>query len=574
MKLILEYLKPFRRYIALALTVKISATLIELAIPYILSYILDEVVPLYSVERILWWGGAMLLCAALAFVGNVTANRMAAKVAKQSTEKIRHDLFSRVMTLSARQLDDFTIPSLESRLTSDTYQVHNFVGICMRMGIRAPILLLGGIILTIPLDPVLSLAMLVTMPLIGITVGIISKKGIPLYRKAHQTVDGMIRVVREDAQGIRVIKALSKTDFEKRRYDRVNKRLVDAESKAGITMSSSTPLATLLLNLGLVSVILVGALRVNGGLTEPGKIIAFIQYFTMGSTAMIVVTRIFVTISKYTASAQRIREVIEAEEDLALCAEEDYPPKEDDALVRFENVSFSYLGKKNTLSGISFSLKKGETLGIIGATGSGKTTLIRLLMRSYDVTEGSVRIGGRDVRTIPHDELNSLFGVVMQNDFLYAGSIAENIRFGRELSEKDIQRAATLAQASEFIEAYEDGYDHPLQSKGANISGGQKQRLLIARALAGAPTILILDDASSALDYKTDSRLRRCIREELKDVTTVVVAQRVSSVMHADRILVLDAGNLIACGTHEELMEACSIYREISDSQIGGAILD
>ena len=284
--------------------------------------------------------------------------------------------------------------------------------------------------------------------------------------------------------------------------------------------------------------------------------------------------RIFVNSTKALASAGRIDEVLKTEPDLRVYSEEEYPRDEKAAFISFENVNFSYLGKKDNLSDISFQLPLGGSLGIIGATGSGKTTLLQMLMRFYDVREGSVKIGGRDVRTIPHEELKSMFGVVMQNDFIYAGSISDNIRFGRTVSDENMKKAAASAQAAEFIEAYEDGYEHHLQSKGTNLSGGQRQRILISRALAGDPKILILDDASSALDYKTDANLRRAIRESFSDITTVVVAQRVSSVMNCDLIIVLDEGRIIGMGGHEQLMESCPVYREISESQIGGAILD
>lgn len=574
MKLFLKYLKPYRGYIAFALSIKTAATLIELVIPYILSHILDTVVPTGKISSIIAWGVAMIICAVLACVGNVTANRMASRTARRTTEKIRHTLFERIMSLSARQIDEFTIPSLESRLTSDTYHCHHFLGMSMRMGVRAPILFIGGLIVTATLDPILTLVMLVTLPLISITVIVISKKGIPLFKQTQTSLDSMVRIVREDSQGVRVIKALSKTDYERRRYDAANKKLSDDERRAGTTMAVSNPLVNLFLNFGLVSVIFVGALLVNKDMSAPGKIIAFIQYFTLISNAMIGISRIFVHSTKSLASARRIQEVIETEPDLSVATEEEYPRRKNDGFIVFDNVTFSYIGKKDNLSHISFALKKGQTLGIIGATGSGKTTLIQLLMRFYDVNSGSIRIDGRDVRTIPHEELNSSFGVVMQNDFIFAGTIAENIRFGRDISDEEIRRAAKLAQAAEFIEAYEDGYEHHLQSKGTNVSGGQKQRLLIARALAGSPEILVLDDSSSALDYKTDANLRRSIREDLSGVTTVVVAQRVSSVMNSDLILVLDDGKVIGSGTHAELLQNCEIYKEISDSQIGGAFVE
>ncbi len=574
MKLLLEYLKPYRRFITLALIIKTFGTLIELAIPYILSHILDNVVPLGLVRNIVFWGVCMMLCAGIGCAANIGANRMAAKIAKNTTQKIRHNLFEKIMSLSPRQIDAFTVPSLESRLTSDTYNLHHFVGMSMRMGVRAPIMLIGGIIVTATLDPILTLVMVIVLPLISISVGIITAKGIPLFKKTQKSVDSMIRVVREDSQGIRVIKALSKTDYERRRYDEANKGLANDEKHASSVMAASNPFVTFFLNLGLVSVIVVGAFRVNGGLSEPGKIIAFIQYFTIISMAMLGITRIFVNYSKGAASASRIEEVIRTESDLAVASVEDYPVKKDEPYIVFDNVSFSYIGKKNNLEHISFSLEKGSTLGIIGATGSGKTTLIQLLMRFYDVSEGSIRIGGRDVRTFEHEALNSMFGVVMQNDFIAADTVGENIRFGRDISDSDVDLAATVAQAKEFISAYEDGYEHMLNSKGTNVSGGQKQRLLIARALAGKPDILVLDDSSSALDYKTDSNLRRSIRETMKETTTVVVAQRVSSVMNSDLILVLDDGQIIGKGTHNELMQSCDVYREISESQIGGAFLE
>lgn len=574
MKLLFETLKPYRLFISAALVIKAAGTLVELAIPYILSYILDYVILDRNVGDIVFWGVMMIICALAALTGNIIANRMAARVARNTSKSIRHRLFSRTLTLSAAQIDAFTVPSLESRLTSDTYHVHHFVGMSMRMGVRAPLLLIGGIIVTATLDPVLTLIMLVVMPLISVSVFFITKKGIPLFKQSQKSVDSMIRIVREDSQGIRVIKALSKSDYERRKYDKANKRLVEDETRASVTMAASNPVVTFILNFGLVAVVLVGALRVNSDLTQPGKIIAFIQYFTIISNAMIGITRIFVNYTRGAASMQRIEEVVRTPEDITQRSEAEFPSREGGKYLEFDDVSFSYIGKKDNLSHISFSLGCGETLGIIGATGSGKTTLIQLLMRFYDVSSGSIRIDGRDIRTMSAEEIHTKFGIVMQNDFIYQGSVFDNIAFGRELSMSDINEAARLAQASEFIEKFPDGYEHTLTSKGTNVSGGQKQRLLIARALAGKPEILILDDASSALDYRTDANLRRAIRDELSGTTTIVVAQRISSVMNADVIIVLDEGRIIGMGKHEELLERCSVYREISESQIGGAFLE
>lgn len=570
MKLILRYLKPLAGTMAFGLSVKVFATLMELSLPYILSYILDSVVPIGQVAPILIWGGAMVFAALMAMLGNVIANRNAAKVAKIAARQIRHDLFDATMHLSSRQVDAFTVPSLESRLTSDTYNVHHFIGMMQRVGIRAPILLIGGICITLFLDWRLSLILLAVLPLIGVSVFFITMRGLPLYRKNQQAVDGMVRVVREDCQGVRVIKALSKEDFEARRFDAANGKLVTAERRAGVTMAASQPVMNFFLNLGLVAVIVCGAYFVNGGLSKPGRIIAFIQYFTLMSTAMTTVTRIFVQYTKSLASANRIGEVLSAADHHRTSAE---PLRTGESYLVFDNVSFSYNGKKDNLSHISFTLPKGGTLGIIGATGSGKTTLLQLLMRFYDADSGSIYIGGKNLYSYPEEELRALFGVVMQNDFISADTVEENIRFGRKISDEAVRRAAELAQASEFIEAFEDGYSHELTAKGTNVSGGQKQRILVARALAGNPDILVLDDASSALDYKTDAALRRAIREHTH-ATTVVVAQRVSSVRSADLILVLEHGRIIGSGTHDELMEHCPVYREISESQMGGAFLE
>jgi ATP-binding cassette subfamily B protein len=384
----------------------------------------------------------------------------------------------------------------------------------------------------------------------------------------------MVRVVREDKQGIRVIKALSKTEYEHRRYNDVNKKLVHDEKKAGITMGAVNPIMTLLMNSGIVAVVALAANRVANHQSDPETVIAFMQYFTLISMAMMSVTRMFVMFSKSSASARRIEEVLKTPEDLTVKSEKEYPSVKTDAHITFENVCFSYKGKRNNLTDINLSVPRGGSLGIIGATGSGKSTLIKLLLRFYDVTGGAIRIDGQDIRTIPRDTFYEKFGVSLQHDFLYADTVEENIRFGRKLTHEEIVAAAKIAQADDFINAFHDGYGHMLSQKGTNVSGGQKQRLLISRAVAAKPEILILDDSSSALDYKTDSNLRRALAESMKDTTIVTVAQRVSSVKSCDVILVLDEGRIIGLGTHDELMDTCPEYKEISDSQMGGAIVE
>lgn len=567
MKPIFPYLKPHVPRMLKGLSIKFFGTMMDLMIPWMLSYILDYVVPQKDIKLIFLWGFLMLLSAAVVWITNVTANRMASATARDTTRAVRKDLFTKISNMSCRQIDYFSIPSLEARLTTDTYNINQTVGMMQRLGVRAPILLIGGICITLMLEPMLALVMIAVLPFITLVVWLVSRKGIPLYSDFQQGVDGMVQLVRENISGIRIIKALSKTEEQKEHFAEANCEVVRRETRASVTMGITNPMMNLLLNLGMTLVIIVGAYRVNAGKTQPGTLIAFLTYFTIILNAMLSITRMFVMYSRASASAQRIGEVLSMPEDLILTDEE--PVAEDEHIV-FENVDFSYNGKKDTISNISFKLKKGETLGIIGATGSGKTTIINLLMRLYEKSSGSIRINGREVSSIPPEELHTMFGVVFQNDILFADTIRENIDFGRNLSDEEILNAAKCAQAMEFISELPDGLEHRVTSRGTNLSGGQKQRVLLARALAGHSDILILDDSSSALDYKTDSLLRQSLRQEYGDATSIIVAQRVSSIRHADHILVLDEGREIGYGTHEQLMENCGIYREISRSQMGG----
>ena len=564
---LIKTMRPYFPKMSLGIFIKFIGALMDLLIPWVLSHLIDEIVPLKSQKLIFLWGGIMLLCALTALITNIIANRIAAWVARNTTEQVRHQLFSKILHLSSHQIDEFTIPSLELRLTSDTYNVHRMISMMQRMGIRAPILLLGGIAITLTLDPVLTAILVCILPFICLLVYFVSKKGVPLYKKLQQDSDQMVRVVRENITGVRVIKALSKTESERERFHCANHQVVTTEKNAGYTMSLTNPMMNLMLNCGLTLVILVGAWRVHLGLTQSGKIIAFMSYFTIILNAMMSVTRMFTMFSRGSASAQRIGEVLDAEEDL-IQIERDAVSEEEHIV--FEHVNFSYNKNENNLTDISFKLKKGQTLGILGATGSGKSTIINLLMRLYDKDSGEIRINGHPVESIPNEKLHTMFGVVFQNDFLAAETLRENIAFGRTFTDEQIEFSASCAQAKEFIDSLEDGYQHKIAARGANISGGQKQRLLIARALADHPEILILDDSSSALDYKTDSMLRKALQTHYSDITTIIVAQRISSIMHSDQILVLDDGKMLGLGTHDELMKTCQLYQMIAHNQMGG----
>lgn len=572
MKHILSYLKPFRLRMAVGLSIKVLGTVAELILPYILTHILENVIVTLDIGSVVYYGVLMIICSVVACVGNIIANRMASRVTTDFTRTMRSELFTKTLYLSARDTDRFTIPSLESRITTDTYNVHNFIGMMQRMGVRAPMLLLGGVTITLMMDKVLALVMIATLPFIFVTVFGVSRRGVPLYVKVQKAIDSMIRVAREDVQGIRVIKALSKNEYENRRYDLVNRDLSRQERHAGIVMGSVNPVMTLFMNLGIAGVVAMAAYQVSKGNSSAATVIAFMQYFTLISMAMMSLSRMFVMYTKCAASARRISEVITTPDDFFVTEKGEV--KKDDPHIVFDNVTFSYLGKKPNLENISLSIEKGGSLGIIGATGSGKSTFVKLLLRFYDIDSGEIRINGRNLTSYTRQELASMFGVALQNDFIYADTVEENIRFGRDISDEDIVRAAKIAQAHDFVTAAEDGYQRMLSSKGTNVSGGQRQRILIARAIASRPEILILDDSSSALDYKTDATLRAALAKDLSDSTVITVAQRISSVKNCDMILVLDEGRVIGYGKHEQLLESCAPYREISESQMGGAFVE
>ncbi|MEG0899074.1 MAG: ABC transporter ATP-binding protein [Oscillospiraceae bacterium] len=567
MKLIFRYIKPYKLKMLFIFITKFLGTIMDLLLPWILAHIIDDVVPLNSVNLVLRWGIAMIICAIIGVLTNVVANRMASKVAMLSARELRYNLFEKVNLLSCKQLDDMSIPSIISRLTSDTYTIHNYIGMMQRLGTRAPILLIGGIVMTLTLEPKLAVVLIALLPFMGIVIYKVTKTGVPLFAVARKSVDNLVSSVRENITGVRIIKALSKTEYEKERFDKINKQLIEKEQKAENTMAITNPTMNWFLNIGMTAVILIGAFLVNSGTSQAGKIIAFMSYFTIILNAMMSVTRIFVRSSKAIASADRLDEILNLPQDLTVSNVVDY--KDNDCHIEFDDVSFSYHKKEANTKNISFKLKKGETLGIIGGTGSGKTTIINLLMRLYDVDKGAVRINGRNVKTIPAQELHQMFGVVFQDDVIFADTIKENIDFGRILDEKDIEISSEYSQAIEFVDSLPDGFDHKLTIKGANLSGGQKQRVLISRALAGSPEILILDDSSSALDYKTDSLLRKNLKENFGETTSVIIAQRISSIMNSEHILVLHEGEILGYGTHQELLKNCEMYREISLSQMG-----
>ena len=405
-QIVIRYLKPYCPRMGVGFLIKFWGTIMDLCIPYILAYIIDSVIPKQQKNLVLLWGFFMIFCSVLPVTFNIIANRMASKVASDATELIRHDLFSKIMYLSNRQTDFFTKPSLISRMTTDTYNLHQMIGRVQRLGVRAPILLIGGICVTFTLDPAMACVLVAVLPLLGMITVYVSRKSIPMYIVLQEASDRFVRMVREDIAGIRVIKALSKTDYETEKFRAINKEVVERERKNGMVMAIIDPAMNILLNLGLVCVIFVGALRVNGGNCEVGKILAFTTYFTIILNAMLSISKMFTILSKAIASGNRIWQVLETKEDMQVLemkedqqtskAKEDIQTPEE---IVFEHVSFSYLKQKDAdIRDLSFHIKRGETLGIIGEIGSGKSTIINLMMRMYDADQGRILISGRDVR--------------------------------------------------------------------------------------------------------------------------------------------------------------------------------
>lgn len=579
MKLIWRYMRTYSQKIAGSMTIKLLGAVTELMIPYILEHLIDEVVPLGQLGPVVGWGLLMIFTALLTRQLNVWANRVAIDNAHRVSYDVRQALFAKTANLSGAQFDAFGLPSLISRMTSDSYNVQSCVQSLQTMCVRMPMMLLGGIAVTLAMDAALSAILCVIVPILIAVILCVSYYGIPLYRKVQERLDDVVRIMREDITGIRVVKALSKTEYEKTRFGGSSDAMTRSDIKASTIMAIPGPLMQMCLNIGLTLVVWLGAQRVYNGQVKPGVILAFLTYFNMVMQGVMGINRIFIMISKASASANRIGQVLDTEPDQRVLSLQEARQPSGEGFIRFEHVNFSYnASSHNAMAGeereqclydISFTLRRGESLGIIGPTGCGKTTIVNLLMRFYDVTDGGVFVDGRDVRTYEKDELHRKFGVVFQNDMVFFNTLRENIRFGRNLDEADLMRALEDAVAAEYVDSLEEGLDYRADIKGANLSGGQKQRLLISRALAANPEILILDDSSSALDYKTDAALRKAIFEHHRDSTTIMVAQRVSSIQAMTHILVMDNGRCIGYGSHEELIKTCPEYLEIYQAQMG-----
>lgn len=571
---LLRFLRPYRLPAAAAVVLVFLQSLAELFLPTLMASIVDEGVVFGDTAHIVRIGAVMLAVAALGSAASVLAAYMASRVSAGFGRDVRDEVFRRATYLSVHDFDHFGTSTLITRTTHDVTQIQHVVYTGLRMMVSAPMMIIGGLIMALSKDVPLTLVLVGAIPVLAAVIAAIARKAMPLFTVLQQHVDALNRVVREGLTGIRVIRAFNRTGYEARRFRQAAVDLAETGIRVHRITAAMMPSMMLILNMTIVAVMWFGGIRIDQGHMPVGDLMAFIQYVMRIMFSLLMVSMIFVMLPRAVASANRIAEVLEAvpESDGALPWAG--PPLRQ-AAVTFENVTFCYPGAEEpALAGVSFQAAPGETVGIIGGTGAGKSTLLHLILRFYDATEGRILVDGVDVRDWPRDALRAHIGWVPQKALLFKGTVGDNIRFGQDdASEDDLRRAAEAAQAMEFIAALDHGFDALVEQGGANFSGGQRQRLTIARALLRRPAIYLFDDSFSALDFKTEARLRQALRRETAGATVFIVAQRISSVMDADRIIVLDQGRMAGMGRHEELLETCSVYREIAASQLAEEVM-
>ncbi|BFH17810.1 ABC transporter ATP-binding protein/permease [Paenibacillus melissococcoides] len=564
-----RFLKPFRLPVAFVLGLVFFQSLAELYLPTLMSDIVDIGIVSGDTAYIWKMGGWMLLVAAGGTLCAIAGSYLSAKVASGFGRNLRRRLFTHVENFSLQEFDKIGTASLITRTTNDITQVQQVLVMILRMMISAPMMCIGGIIMAVSKDAKLTLVLAVVIPVLALAIFAVAGKGIPLFKAMQKKLDKLNLVLRENLTGIRVIRSFNRINHEKTRFNEANADLTGTALKVNRIMSSMMPIMMITLNFSTIAIIWFGSIRIDNGSMQVGSLMAFIQYAMQIMFSVIMVSIIFVMIPRASASAVRINEVLGMEPEIHDPAQ----PKRAAGRrghIQFDNVTFSYPGAEMpALSNISFETGPGEMTAIIGGTGAGKSTLISLIPRFYDIDSGSIRVNGVDVREWKQEELREKIGLVPQKAVLFTGTVADNIRYGKEdATAEEVKHAADIAQATDFISNMPEGFDSPIAQGGSNVSGGQKQRLSIARALVRRPEIYIFDDSFSALDFKTDAKLRAALRPETRDAAVLLVAQRVSTVMDADRIIVLDEGRIAGIGTHRELMETCPVYREIVSSQL------
>lgn len=568
MKKLWKYMRDYRREGILAPLFKLLEASLELLVPLVMAQIIDTGIANGDGGFILSRCGILAALAAVGLVCSITAQYFAAKASVGFAAKLRSTLFKHIQSLSYSKLDTQGTGTLIARITGDINQVQSGMNLALRLLLRSPFVVFGAMIMAFTIDVKAALVFVVTIPLLSIVVFGIMLWSIPMYKKVQARLDKVLGITRENLFGVRVIRAFCKEDEERREFGERNAALTKLQLIVGRVSAAMNPATYIMINLGIAVLIYVGALRVDSGILTQGQVVALYNYMSQILVELVKLASLIITITKALACAGRVSAALDVESDMHGA---DTMPKEidTDEEVRFENVEFGYAtGGEPALSGISFSVKKGETMGIIGGTGSGKSSLVSLIPRFYDATGGHVYIKGNDVKDYPLGALREIVGMVPQKAVLFKGTIRENLRWGSaDATEEEMERALSDAQALEIVKAKPEGLDSPVAQNGKNLSGGQRQRLTIARALIKKPEILILDDSASALDYATDLALRRSLAALSYKPTVFIVSQRASSILHADKIAVLDEGKMVGLGTHDELMQTCPVYREIYYSQ-------
>jgi len=564
-----RFLKPFKITIAAVILLVFVQTLSELYLPTLMSDIVDIGIVKGDISYIIRIGTLMLLIAAGGTVCSILVSYLSAKTAVGFGRLLRSKVFSRVEDFSLQEFNRLGTATLITRTTNDINQVQTVTFMILRMMVSAPVMCIGGIIMALSKDKPLSMIFLVSVPVIAAVIFIIMNKAIPLFKLMQIKLDRLNLVLRENLTGIRVIRAFNRTDQEYQRFTAANADLANNAIKVNKLMAAMMPGMMLIMNFTIIAIIWFGSIRINNGGMQVGSLMAFIQYAMQIMIALIMMSMMFIMVPRASAAAVRIDEVLQTLPEIK-DARETKPQPINKGYLQFEDVSFRFPGAEQpALHNITFSAGPGEITAIIGGTGSGKTTLINLIPRFYDVEKGAVLIDGADVREISQEDLRSEIGLVPQSAVLFTGTVAENIRYGKtEASNDEVHKAAQTAQALEFISEMPDDFDSVIEQGGINLSGGQKQRLSIARALVRKPQIYIFDDSFSALDFKTDARLREALKNETQESTVLIIAQRVTTVIDADRIIVLEDGQIAGMGRHKELLASCEIYREIVYSQL------
>ncbi|MFI3175108.1 MAG: ABC transporter ATP-binding protein [Bacillota bacterium] len=569
MNLCKSYCANYKWLIVCIMIFKIASTGVELVIPMAFVHMVNEVLPKNSSLDLFIWGGIMLFSAVTAAGVSLFVAHMSAKLGVALANDLRVDLFEKSCSFRCEQVDKITISSLTARLTSDISTLQMFVTKMLTKGIKMVITLIGSLASVAILDIKLSVIMFVAIPLIAIVVYFTTTISFRRFRLTKKANDTLVKTIRENVMGVRVIQALSKNEYEEERFEKVNDTLREKNVSAGIVAVVGSPTMKLIVNLGMIATLLFGGYWVSVGESDPVTIIAFMSYFTMLLTSLVNIGQMFTTFSRAAAATTRIEDIFKEEVKEYVGSDEQMVSEH---YIEFRNVTFSY-DEQVTLDDVSFVVNKADMLGIIGATGSGKTTILNLLLRLYEPSSGEIFINHRPINSYTKEELYAMYGVVFQSDIIFADTVTENISFGRTIGTEQIVQATKSAQAEGFIQKLKHQYESLINVRGHNISGGEKQRLLISRALADSPDILVLDDSTSALDYRTDARLRKELAKNYSDSTKILVSQRIASIMNAEQILVIENGKMIANGTHAQLLQNCSLYETIANLQLGDSVL-